>query len=418
MIRPRLATVGAALVLAATTAAACSRSGSGGGSEDAASGSGSRSDRSSTPATTAAPLPEGYAGYHSDTYADPANWLCRPDKADDVCTGEDLDATVVNADGSTEIQAHEVADDPPVDCFYVYPTTSGDEGLSADMVPGEFEEIATTRNQAARFTSSCRVFAPMYRQVTLNAIGGRAQGDYATASRQAYQDVLDAFKQYLANDSDGRGFVLIGHSQGSFILGRLIANEIDAQPALRDRLVSAILPGGNLSVPRGEAVGGTFQNIPLCEADDQTGCLVAYSSFRASAPPPAGSLFARNRSAGEEDACVNPAALGGGKGTLEPYFAVALRGGGRGSPFVDPTRTAELHTRWFTEPDFVEAECVHDGDATYLALTVAADPADPRGDDIGGDLTPEWGMHLIDVNVALGNLVDLVASQADAYAAG
>ncbi len=409
MTRPRLATVVAVLVLAV----ACS--GSGGG--DKAS-SGSRSDRSTAPATTAAPLPEGYAGYHSDTYADPANWLCRPDKPDDVCTGEDLDATVVNADGSTEVQPHAVADDPPIDCFYVYPTTSGDEGISVDMVPGQFEEIATTRNQAARFTSSCRVFAPMYRQLTLNAIGGRAPGDFAAASRQAYEDVLDAFKQYLANDSDGRGFVLIGHSQGAIILGRMIANEIDAQPALRDRVVSAILPGANLSVPRGEVVGGSFQNIPLCEAEDQVGCLVAYSSFRASAPPQPSALFARNGSADEEDACVNPAALEGGKGTLEPYFSVARSGGGKGAPFADVGRMSEIGTTWFTEPDFVDAECIHGPDATYLALTVDADPSDPRGDDIGGDLTPAWGMHLIDVNVALGNLVDLVASQGRAYAAG
>src|SRR5262245_66472494 len=219
MLTSRFATLGAVLV-AVAVAAACS--GSDGGSGGASSASAARSHRSATTDTTAAPLPEGYAGFHSDTYADPANWLCRPDKPGDVCTGEDLDATVVKADGTTEVQHHEVADDPPVDCFYVYPTTSGDEGISSDMVPGEFEEIATTRNQAARFTSSCRVFAPMYRQLTLNALGGRAQGDFATASRQAYQDVLDAFKQYLANDSDGRGFVLIGHSQGSIILGRLI----------------------------------------------------------------------------------------------------------------------------------------------------------------------------------------------------
>jgi hypothetical protein len=416
MFRPRLATLGAVLAMVLAVTAACS--GSGGGSDKAASGSDGGSDRTTAPATTAAPLPEGYAGFHSDTYADPASWLCRPDKPDDVCTGEDLDATVVDADGSIEVQRHEVADDPPIDCFYVYPTTSGDPGISADMIPGEGEEIGTTRNQAARFTSDCRVFAPMYRQVTLNAIGGRAQGDYAAASRQAYQDVLDAFKQYLANDSDGRGFVLIGHSQGSIILGRLIANEIDNQPALRDRLVSAILPGANLAVPRGKVVGGAFQNIPLCEADDQTGCLVAYSTFRASAPPQPTALFARNRRPDQEDACVNPAALGGGKGMLEPYFSVARSGGGRGAPFADTSRMSEIHTRWFTEPDFVEAECVHGDDATYLSITVDADPSDPRGDDIGGDLTPEWGMHLIDVNVALGNLVDLVGSQAKAYTAG
>ena len=43
------------------------------------------------------------------------------------------------------------------------------------------------------------------------------------------------------------------------------------------------------------------------------------------------------------------------------------------------------------------------------------DPSDPRIDDIGGDLTPEWGMHLIDVNVAMGDLVSLARSQGKAF---
>lgn len=66
-------------------------------------------------------------------------------------------------------------------------------------------------------------------------------------------------------------------------------------------------------------------------------------------------------------------------------------------------------------PDFVEAACEEDEEFSYLALTVDADPDDPRLDDIGGDLSPEWGMHLIDVNVAMGDLVDLVAGQAASY---
>jgi hypothetical protein len=42
-------------------------------------------------------------------------------------------------------------------------------------------------------------------------------------------------------------------------------------------------------------------------------------------------------------------------------------------------------------------------------------PSEPRIDDIGGDLTPEWGMHLIDVNVAMGDLVSLARSEGKAF---
>ena len=47
----------------------------------------------------------------------------------------------------------------------------------------------------------------------------------------------------------------------------------------------------------------------------------------------------------------------------------------------------------------VDAECVSDRGFNYLELTVNGDPDDPRVDDIGGDLSPQWGMHLIDANV-------------------
>jgi len=152
-------------------------------------------------------LPAGYTDYQSEVYADDAHWLCKLGIADDVC-GRDLDATVVLADGTTEVERHQVADDPPVDCFYVYPTTSFDQGLNSDFTPGEAEEISTVYNQVARLTSSCRVFAPIYRQATVAAIGGGSDRQDGPDPRTvAHGDVLDAFRYYIANESEGRGFV-------------------------------------------------------------------------------------------------------------------------------------------------------------------------------------------------------------------
>jgi hypothetical protein len=428
--------VACAVVLAA---ASCSSGGSGGsgaggagGSEADGSGSGDRDGASEADgsgsgdrdgASEPVRLPDGYGGYHSDLYADDANWLCKPDLDDDICH-RDLDATVVDADGSTEVERHHPAEDPAVDCFYVYPTTSADPGPNSDLHPGESEEISTVYNQAARFTESCRVFAPLYRQATLSSIGGGAATGVANDPwSTAYVDVLDAFKDYVANESNGRPFVLIGHSQGAGLLNRLVKDEIDGEPLLRDRLVSAMLIGWPVSVPEGEAVGGDFAHVPLCESADQTGCVVNYSSFRSTAPPPPGALFGRSASPGRQAGCTNPASLGGGSASLHPYFAVrqsdgALLGAGSAQPFADPSRTSEITTPFVTYPDLVSAECVHDGDYTYLSLTVHGDPDDPRTDDIGGDLTPQWGMHLVDINVAIGDLVALVASEAEAYTAG
>ena len=70
--------------------------------------------------------------------------------------------------------------------------------------------------------------------------------------------------------------MLVGHSQGAGLLTDLLAEEIDDEPAVRDRLVSALLLGTSVAVPDGEDVGGDFEEAPVCRAPDQTGCVVTY----------------------------------------------------------------------------------------------------------------------------------------------
>ena len=74
----------------------------------------------------------------------------------------------------------------------------------------------------------------------------------------AYNDIVDAWHYYLQHDNDGRGVVLIGHSQGSGVLTQLIRDEIDGKP-VQSTIVSALLLGTNVAVPRGKDVGGAFQ---------------------------------------------------------------------------------------------------------------------------------------------------------------
>ena len=286
-----------------------------------------------TATTEAAELPAGYEGYTSDIYADDANWLCKPGIADDVC-GRDLDATSVAADGTTEVVAARGGRGPGRSTASTCTRpTAEDPNPNSDLVPAEAQEINTVYNQAARLTSTCRMFAPVYRQVTLSMIGGGGGADRQSAGATPYGDVVDAFKHYVANESDGRGFVLIGHSQGAGLLARLIADEIDDEPLLRDRLVSAYILGSTVHVPEGEVVGGDFANVPLCEAPDQVGCVVSYATFRSSAPPEGMAFFGRADEVGRRPACVNPAALaGGGPRASHPYFLADTQAGALAGP--------------------------------------------------------------------------------------
>ena len=139
-----------------------------------------------------------------------------------------------------------------------------------------------------------------------------------------YDDVRDAWRYYLEHDNRGRGVVLIGHSQGSFILTELIRREIDGKP-IQSRLVSAILLGATLSVPQGKDVGGSFQHLPLCRKPSQVNCLVTYVSFRATSPPPANTRFGKVTEPGMVAACTNPAALAGGSAALHAYLDASGR---------------------------------------------------------------------------------------------
>lgn len=362
-----------------------------------------------------------YAGYFSETYADPDHWVCRPD-VDDPCDRE-METTFIAGDGGVEVEPWAPAADPQIDCFYLYPTISTDQSGNSDFVAGEDQEIFVARQQAARLGSVCRVFAPVYRQVTLTALVGALTGNPIPAdSALADADILDAWKHYIANDNDGRGVLLIGHSQGASRLITLIRNEIDPNPALRDRLVSAMLLGTNFQVPVGADVGGHFANIPLCHTSSDLGCVISYVSFRATAPPPSNSRFGRSLQEGWQAACTNPAQLAHGGSDLHGYFPAD----GKALPifqvpippaWIDPSLGVVIATPFVALPGMLQAECRVDNGYSYLSITVDGDPQDARIDNIGGDLTPDWGLHLVDANVAMGDLVTIAASQSEAYEA-
>ena len=355
-------------------------------------------------------------------YSDGKTWLCRPGR-DDVCSQSPQDATIVGADRKLAAEPFRAAADAPVDCFYVYPTVSKDPGGNATMTIAP-EERSVINQQFARFAAKCRPYAPLYRQVTLTALRSAMMGKPMAADRaMAYQDVLGAWNHYLKNDNHGRGVVLIGHSQGSGVLIQLIKQEVDGKP-VQARMISAILGGARLQVPVGKDVGGDFQSIPLCRSASQTGCAINFAAFRVDSPPPANSRFGTSSAAGLEAACVNPAALAGGSGALKAYLAAGtddIVSDGTGKPLAWTTPPSPVTTPFVAVPGLLTAECVTSGGFNYLAITTHPDAAGLRvgtisGDVIaGGQILKDWGLHLIDMNLTMGNMLDLVGSQSAAY---
>jgi hypothetical protein len=348
-------------------------------------------------------------------YGQEASWLCLPGRAD-AC-GTPLATTALNANGYGS-NGQSVPDKAAkIDCFYVYPTVSRDAGFNSDMAPGP-EEQAVALVQFARFSTVCRPYAPLYRQLTLAGLaavfsGQPRSGDWGLA----YGDVLAAWRHFLKHRNQGRPFVLVGHSQGTLHLTKLLAEEIEGKPEAK-RMLSAILLGGAVEVPVGKAVGGSFKQTPLCTRAKQKGCVISYVSFRAEAPPPEKSWFGRAATPGMTVACTNPAALKGGSAKLDSYWFTAAPPA-PGAPAIAWSSQGAPPTPFLRTEGLVSASCVNRGNVGYLAVTTNADPADARTDRIPGDvyvmgkLQPGWGLHLADVNLALGDLVRIVGEQAD-----
>jgi hypothetical protein len=328
------------------------------------------------------------------------HWLCLPGRTPDYCRAN-LTTTFVTADGRRHLLPVGIPKQRPIDCFYVYPTVSGEHRGNADLrIQAAQKQVALV--QAAPFEPVCRVFAPVYRQAT--AYGRTLGGNVGLG----YEDVLAAWRDYVAHYNDGRGVVLIGHSQGAFVLKVLLRQEIEPSPAERRLLVSAILAGGNVLVPDRSPTGADFARTPPCRTATQTGCVVAWSSWDRT--PPADASFERVDRPGRHVLCVNPAAPAGGRAAITPLFVQQASQGLTPAPLY-PT----IATLWVAFPDRYVARCVRKGSRAWLLVTPATThDRRPVVRELEG---PRVGLGDADLTLVLANLVNLVASEARAWKA-
>jgi hypothetical protein len=376
------------------------------------------------PALAQAPAPPAAAAVDlpPNDYADDKTWLCRPGRKGDACD-VDLTTTIVAADGSITREAFTANPRAAIDCFYAYPTVSTDPGINSDMNPDP-AELDVVLQQFARFGSTCRTFAPMYRQMTLAGLRQRLGGGTVNFTDGVwYNDVRDAFRSYLKRDNQGRGFVLIGHSQGAYILTEILKQEIDGKP-VQKQLVGAYVLGATFPVAKGTDSGGALRNIPLCRRPGQTGCVVNFSAFRSTVPPPANTLFGRAADPSQSGSCTNPVTFADGSAPVTPYFLTSGRLIAMGAPRpIGWAGGTTVDTPFVTLPGLLTAKCATNEHATYLEITVNGNPSDPRVDDIPGDLGAAgkplamWGLHLVDVNLIMGDLLKNVDAQAKTYSA-
>lgn len=356
---------------------------------------------------------------HTVDRRDPAGtvWLCRPGIADNPCT-RGLGITSVDAEGKRTTREPSRRSSKGFDCFYLYPTASTENGVNSDLKvqPAE-EDIAYA--QVAQFSRVCSVWAPMYRQITVAALHGGGGESKGNPGEVAYESVVHAWDDFITHYDKGTPIVFISHSQGSVMLVQLLRQYVDTDPTLVHRTVTAIIAGGNVTVPPGKTVGAAFRNLPLCTSPTTVHCVIAYSSFPSEPPPD--SMFGipgqgislnwgQTRTTGVQVACVNPADLSGGTADAAMIYPTPAP-----LPMSSMEPSPDDTTTFVSYPGHYSATCTNEGNATWLQVTDQAGSGDTRPtlQEVGG---PSWGYHFDDINIFLGDLVNDVAGEEAAYA--
>ncbi len=385
-------------------------------------------------------------------YAREEYWGCGITPGADACA---LDAQVARlvTDGTVRLTALPTLEQPPVDCFYIYPTVAPDPSVDEH---GAFRSVEQPRLvmqlQAAWFGRVCRVFAPFYRQATIDRYLKHDE-ESKEIFRTAFVDVAAAFEHFLAAWNGNRPLVILGHSQGAQMASYLLHLYFDGattvtrvagshtSDALRRRLLVAMPIGFHVFVPAGEPVGGSFSHLPLCEQDADRGCVISYRSYADGEPyhtawatgwideqlAAEGLLYRTYEKQSDRLACVNPArlALDAANGALAldtegnaaPAGARVLDGSMIPEAMSNVAgRFPEAKGFWLETPGRYTAACREDENGEqYLGIgfhqpaTTAWPGGDLRGDPLAAGLpTSALGLHLIDFNHALGDLIDHV----------
>lgn len=263
----------------------------------------------------------------------------------------------------------------PVDVFFIHPTTYyTSDGWNQPLnhaQANEFTDEQVLPNQAATFNSCCQVYAPRYRQATLFSFLDRG-GDGGKALDLAYADVRAAFEHFLEHRSQGRPFIIAGHSQGGLHADWLMRDYVAGGP-LEERMVAAY--------PIGFSIDGS-NGVPVCEHAEQTGCQVSWNTMAQGAE--------RRGPDSSNDICVNP---------------ITWRTDGARADFADNLGGVSFADGAAVEAGVTDGQCV-DG---ILEIT------EVRSDNYGTQMFGEGNYHVYDYSLFHMNIRQNAQARVNAY---
>ncbi|WP_300529906.1 DUF3089 domain-containing protein [Maricaulis sp.] len=168
------------------------------------------------------------------------------------------------------------SDDLETAVFFVHPTTySGGANWNAELdktSSNQAVERVILPNYAAPFSSAGPLFVPRYRQAALYTFMNNRE-DGVLAREFAYQDVLRAFDQFLADIGPSRPILLSGYGQGGLHVLRLLIDRFAEDPVMQARLVTAYIIEHPVPL---DLLNTSLEGIPACETPEDVRCIYAF----------------------------------------------------------------------------------------------------------------------------------------------
>lgn len=170
--------------------------------------------------------------------------------------------------------------DKPVDVIYIYPTVYGtiaeteDDIADIDDTSMRILAIYSAVSQIGVFEENCNIYAPFYRQFTVESLLDLIENSPESLAYCASQDIYNMLDYYFENLNEGRPFILAGHSQGSVWLTVILADYMKAHPEYLEDMVAAYVIGYSVTQEYLEA----NPHLKFAEGNDDTGVIVSYNT--------------------------------------------------------------------------------------------------------------------------------------------
>ncbi len=170
--------------------------------------------------------------------------------------------------------------DKPVDAIYIYPTVYGTIGEVTDDIADiddtsmRILALYSSVSQAGVFEESCNVYAPYYRQFTVDSLLDMIENSPESLHYCASQDLYNMLDYYFENLNDGRPFILAGHSQGSVWLTLILEDYMKEHPEYLENMVAAYAIGYSIT----EDYLERNPHLKFAEGKDDTGVIISYNT--------------------------------------------------------------------------------------------------------------------------------------------